>query len=37
MQVDLPFYRTREIKKDAKFVQLVQELEDRMVKVSNMS
>jgi NitT/TauT family transport system ATP-binding protein len=37
MQVDLPFYRTREIKKDAKFVQLVQELEDRMVKVSNMT
>lgn len=36
IHVDLPFNRTREIKRDPRFVELVHEVEDRMVSVSGM-
>jgi len=36
IHVDLPFHRTYETKRDPRFIQLVQEVEDRMLKVSNM-
>ena len=36
IHVDLPFHRTRELKRDPKFVELVREVEDRMVKVAEM-
>lgn len=36
IHVDLPFNRTREIKRDPRFVELVHEVEDRMVAVSEM-
>ena len=36
IHVDLPFNRTREIKRDPRFVELVHEVEDRMVQVSEM-
>ncbi|MFQ5445569.1 MAG: ABC transporter ATP-binding protein [Saprospiraceae bacterium] len=34
--VDLPFHRTRETKRSARFIELVHEVEDRMVSVSKM-
>lgn len=36
IKVDLPFHRTRETKRDPHFVELVQEVEERMIKVANM-
>ncbi len=36
IHVDLPFNRTREIKRDPRFVELVHEVEDRMVSVSEL-
>lgn len=36
IHVDLPFHRTRETKRDPKFVQLVHEVEDAMVQVAQM-
>ena len=36
IHVDLPFHRTRETKRDPHFVELVHEVEDRMVKVAEM-
>ncbi len=36
IHVDLPFHRTYETKRDPRFIQLVQEVEDRMMKVSQM-
>lgn len=36
INVDLPFNRTRETKRDPHFVELVHEVEDRMVKVAEM-
>ncbi|MFT4664949.1 MAG: NitT/TauT family transport system ATP-binding protein [Patescibacteria group bacterium] len=36
IHVDLPFNRTREIKRDPRFVELVHEVEDKMVEVSGM-
>ena len=36
IKVDLPFERTREIKRDPKFVELVHKVEDTMVKVGQM-
>lgn len=34
IKVDLPFHRTHETKRDPHFVELVQDLEDRMIKVA---
>lgn len=34
--IDLPFHRTRETKRDPHFVELVQEVEDRMISVAQM-
>jgi len=36
IHVDLPFNRSREMKREARFVELVQEVEDKMVKVAEM-
>jgi len=36
IHVDLPFYRNRETKREKRFIELVHEVEDRMVKVSEM-
>ncbi|MCI5083676.1 MAG: ABC transporter ATP-binding protein [Saprospiraceae bacterium] len=36
IHVDLPYPRTRDIKRDPHFVELVHEVEDRMVKVAEM-
>jgi NitT/TauT family transport system ATP-binding protein len=36
IHVDLPFHRTRATKRDPKFVDLVREVEDRMIKVAEM-
>jgi NitT/TauT family transport system ATP-binding protein len=36
IHVDLPFNRTREFKRDPRFVELVREVEDKMVAVSSM-
>ncbi|MFK7810377.1 MAG: ABC transporter ATP-binding protein [Saprospiraceae bacterium] len=36
IHVDLPFNRTREIKRDPRFVELVHEVEDKMVAVSSL-
>ena len=36
IHIDLPFQRDREIKRDPRFTELVWEVEDRMVKVSQM-
>lgn len=36
IHVDLPFHRTRDTKRDPHFVALVQEVEDRMMKVTAM-
>ena len=36
IHVDLPFHRTRETKRQQRFIELVHEVEDRMVKVSEM-
>ena len=36
IHVDLPFHRTRATKRDPHFVELVHEVEDRMVKVAQM-
>ena len=36
VHIDLPFHRTRATKRDPHFVELVHEVEDRMVKVSKM-
>ena len=36
IKVDLPFKRNREMKRDQKFVDLVQQVEDTMVKVAEM-
>lgn len=36
IHVDLPFERTRELKREPHFVELVQEVEDRMVAVAKM-
>ncbi|MCB0678626.1 MAG: ABC transporter ATP-binding protein [Saprospiraceae bacterium] len=35
IKVDLPFHRTRDTKRDPHFVELVREVEDRMVKVAS--
>ena len=37
INIDLPFHRTRETKRDPHFVELVHQVEDRMIDVSNMS
>ncbi len=37
IHVDLPFNRTREIKRDPRFVELVHEVEDTMVRVSEIN
>ena len=34
IKVDLPFNRTREIKRDPRFIELVREVEDKMIQVS---
>lgn len=36
LKIDLPFERTREIKRNPRFVQLVHELEDKMINVANL-
>ena len=36
MHVDLPLERSRELKRDPRFIEMVQEVEDRMVKVGEM-
>ncbi len=36
IHVDLPFHRNRETKREKRFIELVHEVEDRMVKVSEM-
>jgi NitT/TauT family transport system ATP-binding protein len=36
IHVDLPFHRTRETKRQKRFIELVHEVEDKMVKVSEM-
>ncbi len=36
IHVDLPFHRTRQVKRDPHFVELVQMVEDRMVKVAEL-
>jgi NitT/TauT family transport system ATP-binding protein len=36
IHVDLPFNRTRDIKRDPRFVELVREVEDKMVAVSSL-
>ncbi len=36
IHVDLPFNRTRQIKRDPRFIELVHEVEDRMVSVGEM-
>jgi NitT/TauT family transport system ATP-binding protein len=36
VHVDLPFYRTRDTKRDPHFIELVHEVEDKMVKVAAM-
>ncbi len=36
IKVDLPFHRTRELKRDPKFVELVRTVEDKMIEVANM-
>jgi len=36
INVDLPFNRTRETKRNPRYIELVQEVEDRMIKVSKM-
>lgn len=35
IHVDLPFHRTRETKRDPRFIELVQEVEDVMIRVSH--
>ncbi|MEM6377288.1 MAG: ABC transporter ATP-binding protein [Bacteroidota bacterium] len=35
LKIDLPFERSREIKRNPRFVQLVHELEDKMINVAN--
>lgn len=36
IKIDLPFHRTRELKRERHFMELVQDVEDRMVRVSNL-
>lgn len=36
IHIDLPFNRTRDTKRDPRYIELVQEVEDRMIAVSNM-
>ncbi len=36
IKVDLPFHRTRELKRDPKFVELVRTVEDKMIDVAKM-
>jgi NitT/TauT family transport system ATP-binding protein len=36
LKIDLPFERTREIKRNPRFVELVHELEDKMINVANL-
>lgn len=36
LKIDLPFERSREIKRNPRFVQLVHELEDKMINVANL-
>ena len=35
IHVDLPFNRTRETKREARFEELVHQVEDKMVQVAN--
>ncbi|MEM7101886.1 MAG: ABC transporter ATP-binding protein [Bacteroidota bacterium] len=35
IHIDLPFHRTREIKRSPRFIQLVQQVEDAMIEVAN--
>jgi NitT/TauT family transport system ATP-binding protein len=35
VKVDLPLHRTRELKREKHFMELVQEVEDKMVTVAN--
>jgi NitT/TauT family transport system ATP-binding protein len=37
IHIDLPFNRTRETKRNPRYIELVQEVEDRMIKVSEMT
>lgn len=37
IHVDLPFHRTRQMKRDPHFVELVHEVEDRMVQVASLT
>jgi len=37
IKVDLPLHRSRELKREKHFMELVQDVEDRMVNVANLS
>jgi hypothetical protein len=35
IHVDLPFHRTRETKREKRFIELVHEVEDNMMRISS--